>query len=324
MSDDIETLCRLADGLGTEERKEALSALERVNATLHNFKDSFEREYAIVHKIWEQLGLPSYEELNGRSIHDLIDEIKTDRDALRKALDDRHAADKKAWSAIMRATGKERGLPDNKEVVAFYVAEVERLENERDIASERKRLLDESIALTKQLLADRDSLRAKLDEAIAQLRSKDPNFTPIFDSYSASCERWHDEAYAARAKLDRAKEALKPFAEAEKTMMRSLGKTADDHLYGVYAGDLRRAAAVHSELSDDAAPNEFKNCTVSSVIPGGYVISAGTPAQQTLQDGVKRADQEWERRGVEINPRLAAQQTQISDEAEVTKPEGLE
>ena len=31
-------------------------------------------ETAIVDRIWDQLGSPSYEELKGRSIHDLIDE----------------------------------------------------------------------------------------------------------------------------------------------------------------------------------------------------------------------------------------------------------
>ncbi len=51
-------------------------------------------------------------------------------------------------------------------------------------------------------------LHTKIYDAIAQLRSKDPNFTPIFDSYSASCERWHNEVEAARAKLERAKKAL--------------------------------------------------------------------------------------------------------------------
>lgn len=59
-----------------------------------------------------------------------LERLVVDHDSLRKALDYRYAADKKAWSAIMRATGKERGLPDNKEVIAFYVAEVERLEKE--------------------------------------------------------------------------------------------------------------------------------------------------------------------------------------------------
>lgn len=33
-------------------------------------------DYQIVAKIWEQLGNPTYEELKGKSIHDLIDDLK--------------------------------------------------------------------------------------------------------------------------------------------------------------------------------------------------------------------------------------------------------
>jgi hypothetical protein len=66
-----------------------------------------------------------------------VERLVVDRDSLRKALDDRHADDLKAWKSIMRATGKECGIPPNKEVVAFYVAEVERLEEERDIWKSR-------------------------------------------------------------------------------------------------------------------------------------------------------------------------------------------
>jgi hypothetical protein len=35
-------------------------------------------ERAIVSRIWVQLGSPTYADLNGRSIYDLIDEIKTE------------------------------------------------------------------------------------------------------------------------------------------------------------------------------------------------------------------------------------------------------
>ena len=37
---------------------------------------AYAAEYAIVDRIWKQLGSPSYEELNGRTIYDLIDELK--------------------------------------------------------------------------------------------------------------------------------------------------------------------------------------------------------------------------------------------------------
>ena len=77
-----------------------------------------------------------------RRASDEITKLRTDRDSLRKALDDRWAADLKAWKAIMRATGKERGLPDNKEVIAYLVAEMDRLENELSIL--RRRLGDDN------------------------------------------------------------------------------------------------------------------------------------------------------------------------------------
>jgi hypothetical protein len=87
---------------------------------------------------------------------------RRDRDSLRKALDDRWAADLKAAKAIFAETGRTSGFPSVKGVVSWHVAEVERLEKEMDIATERKRL---SIALTEQLLTERASLRAKLDRA---------------------------------------------------------------------------------------------------------------------------------------------------------------
>lgn len=96
--------------------------------------------------------------------------------ALRKALYDRHAADKKAWSAIMRATGKERGLPDNKEVVAFYVAEVERLEKELATANQALAERWNEIAFRNMQVCveaterSRDSLRAKLERAKEALK----------------------------------------------------------------------------------------------------------------------------------------------------------
>ena len=148
-----------------------------------------------------------------------------DRDSLRKALDDRHADDLKAWKAIMRATGKERGLPDNKEVVAWHVAEVERLES--GLAEQGKNacvLFDENA-----------SLRAKLDEIEhaltecgmpAQLGNPPepwPARDRILGAYADYLKR-HNEAckidmenWSIRTKLDRAKEAL------EKISTRSLG-----------------------------------------------------------------------------------------------------
>lgn len=43
-----------------------------IRALIRDFKE----EWSIVDRIWRQLGNPSYEELNGRSIYDLIGELK--------------------------------------------------------------------------------------------------------------------------------------------------------------------------------------------------------------------------------------------------------
>jgi hypothetical protein len=123
---------------------------------------------------------------DGGKVQSALERLVADRDrlqgrvaTLQEALDDRHADDLKAWSAIMRATGKERGIPDNKEVVAWHVAEMERLEKERKrweaVAESAWKSLDaefnrgiRQVPLVKQLLdvkSERDSLRAKLDRA---------------------------------------------------------------------------------------------------------------------------------------------------------------
>jgi hypothetical protein len=90
--------------------------------------------------------------------------VETERDSLRKALDDRFAADLKAAKAIFAETGRTSGFPSVREVVAFYVAEVERLEKvaENDSAC--------IAALTHGLNernAERDSLRAILSKLSA-------------------------------------------------------------------------------------------------------------------------------------------------------------
>jgi ribosomal protein L40E len=153
---------------------------------------------------------------------------RSDRDSLRKALDDRHAADKKAWSAIMRATGKERGLPDNKEVVAYLVAEVERLE-------ERV---------------------AELEQVSAEVCDKCGWAMKFPGENCRNCER-----DSLRAKLDRAKEALEFYACKEP----QCGDTADTQECkgendNVYCGF--KARAVLSELSADAPAQQTQLCPV--------------------------------------------------------------
>jgi predicted nuclease with TOPRIM domain len=112
---------------------------------------------------------------------DALGRIIADRDSLRKALDDRHAADKKAWSAIMRATGKERGLPDNKEVIAFYVADNERLEKERDEFA--KQFCDLRCSRD-DYRSERDSLRAKLEKVEQEKDNLQKRFDTLFADWN--------------------------------------------------------------------------------------------------------------------------------------------
>lgn len=80
-----------------EREKECSNALDEDNISLRAAHDA-KRE--IVGRIWKQLGSPTYEELKGRSIYDLIDEIKDERDA---AIKERDEARAERDAAIQRA-----------------------------------------------------------------------------------------------------------------------------------------------------------------------------------------------------------------------------
>ncbi len=121
--------------------------------------------------------------------NEIINRLLAERDrlqgrvaTLQKALDDRHAADVKAWKPIMNAAGRERGLPSNTEVVAWHVAEVERLEKELAFVSREGNRLANDLRNVK---ADRDSLRAKLERAKGTLecinKRASPNPERTFD-----------------------------------------------------------------------------------------------------------------------------------------------
>jgi len=51
---------------------------------MSQLKDELENERAIVSRIWVQLGSPTYAQLKGRSIYDLIDEMKAELTAERE------------------------------------------------------------------------------------------------------------------------------------------------------------------------------------------------------------------------------------------------
>jgi hypothetical protein len=178
-------------------------------------------------------------------------------DTLQKALDDRHAADKKAWSAIMRATGKERGIPPNKEVVAFYVAEVERLEGE---LSEMSALAD-ARCTEKEFVEDENAdLRAKLKRAapiIAAYVVQNPKWThhergeqdpmgahALLSELSAdSPTRQTQTSDDVRDAMVEAKKALELYAYPEKAKDRLGGPVCVPDFYSeLDFGDVARAA----------------------------------------------------------------------------------
>jgi hypothetical protein len=162
--------------------------------------------------------------------------VEAERNSLRKALDDRHADDVKAWKAIMRATGKERGLPDNKEVVAFYVAEVERLEKALQDAQDTIMGHEIAGAIFEKY---RDSLRAKLDRAKEALGV----FAAIKPSSLFPEDGSEAEGYIV-------------------TLKENYGNPQE------FTGrDLARARAVLSDLSADAPAQQSDVASVS--LPGG-------------------------------------------------------
>lgn len=91
-----------------------------------------------------------------------IEQLRAERDSLRKNLDDRFAADKRAAKAIFAATGRKWAFPDNKEVVAYYVAEVERLEKE---SGGWKQLYETEKESAEAVDLDNITLRAKIERA---------------------------------------------------------------------------------------------------------------------------------------------------------------
>ena len=96
-----------------------------------------------------------------------LERLAVDRDSLRKALDDRFAADQRAAKAIFAEAGRTSGFPSVKEVVAFYVAEVERLRarlfpDDCPPADQERDLLASQCAT---LGRENDSLRANFDRA---------------------------------------------------------------------------------------------------------------------------------------------------------------
>jgi hypothetical protein len=123
-----------------------------------------------------------------------VAELEKERDSLRKALDDRFAADQRAAKAIFAETGRTEGFPSVREVVSYYIAENERLEKDRD----KYKTMVMSHDLIKQsvdLHDENDSLRANLERAKVAL-----NNILSADTIKNVCG-WYPEMEAARSVL---------------------------------------------------------------------------------------------------------------------------
>ena len=165
MSDDIEALRNICNQVMDDEpRKQAIAALGRVETRIDALHKS--QGYVYIGK-------------DGKAIS--ARELEDDRDSLRIALDDRYAADQRAAKAIFAETGRTAGFPSVKDVVGFYVAEVENWKSR-----------------AQQFQRERAELADKL------------NGTPCAEI------RWQYERDSLRAQLDRAKEAVEALLEAGK------------------------------------------------------------------------------------------------------------
>jgi hypothetical protein len=78
-----------------------------------------------ISQIWLQLGNPTYEELNGRSIHDLIDEIKAENKKLRETLE-------MAEQSVLFAKANNEWRSEDKEDFDFVIEAIRKLKGEKD------------------------------------------------------------------------------------------------------------------------------------------------------------------------------------------------
>lgn len=78
---------------------------------------AYNREWAIVDRIWTQLGRPTFEELAGRSIYDLIDTLKARAEAAEAQLAEREKANGVVLSALIETQAQ---LAEARRVIEFY------------------------------------------------------------------------------------------------------------------------------------------------------------------------------------------------------------
>ena len=80
------------------ERDAATARIADLERELKYYHDLYDRESTIVARIWQQIGSPSYKDVNGRDIHDLIDELKADNARLREACEELERSEIRARS----------------------------------------------------------------------------------------------------------------------------------------------------------------------------------------------------------------------------------
>ena len=197
-------------------------------AEIERLRGELSAERAIVSRIWVQLGSPTYTDLKGRSIYDLIDEIKTDRAEAKQ-----EAAH--YMSVAQKATDE---LACEKENRNHLIEKGGKLETELAAAkAECNRLYESSPTALDALTAELARLRAELavaqnwvehhskhaDDLIGEnvkLRADLERFTGhgLLDCHAICDQR--DAAIAERDQLRAEVEALKQSIESGQRVLR--------------------------------------------------------------------------------------------------------
>jgi hypothetical protein len=276
MSDDIETL-REFIGI-SENAQQARDALERLAGKY---------ETAVQNR--------NYYAEERKKVEAERDRLQGRVGTLQQALDDRHAADLKAWKAIMQAVGRTQGLPTNKEVVAYYVAEVERLEKERD---EFAAQFCELRCSRDDYRSDRDSLRAKLERAKAWLKSFKPyGWVDLLAELSAD---------APAQTRDRKPPARGGLSTAIRVGMEAFhGAPAPGGIHGAVLNAITAAYSVsaqQTQISDEAVRPDGFDAVASSALRKSAEIACSPAAMREVMVEAEKALEPFEREAFTYEP----------------------
>jgi hypothetical protein len=254
-----------------------------------------------IEKLSAFIDVYSHDDGELRAAMDRVANIVVDRDrlqgrvaTLQKALDDHFSADKRAAKAIFTATGRKWGFPDTVEIVAFYVAEVERLEKDlqelrlQSAFNALVQINEPNVELAKKFLAvkaDRDSLRAKLDRAKEALRDA---ATALEDSYPNEELNYsnytHDDVCRIGGMMDECASASIAAAEIARAVLSELSADAPAKLAFI-TGEGR-----------EPVTRKLKSVTIFDPETKTSIHFESAPAQQTqISDEVREAMVEAEK-----------------------------